>query len=127
MTCQDSKCAKALIAKAEALYNICDFEHSLMLFIRGRRVAPDSSVAATGVSKSTKTILNKISHQDVFFFKNSKHFFDFLRKDGSESVEKFLKNENKFKYAVSLKTITNAGIKGVSEELSQKVSKYLIL
>ena len=30
-----------------------------MLFIRGRSVAPDSSEAATGVSKSTKTILNK--------------------------------------------------------------------
>ena len=24
---QDPRCSKALIAKAEALYNICDFEH----------------------------------------------------------------------------------------------------
>ena len=110
-----------MIAKAEALYNICDFEHSLMLFIRGRRVAPDSAVAATGVSKSTKTILNKVSHQDVFLFKNSKHFFDFLRKEGFESVEKFIKNENKFKYAVSIKSLT--GLAGVTQQLCKKVQK----
>ena len=36
MLWQDPRCSKALIAKAEALYNICDFEHSLMLFIRCR-------------------------------------------------------------------------------------------
>ena len=70
---------------------------SLMLFIRGRSVAPDSSVAANGVSKSTKTILNKISNPDIFFFMHSKTFFDFLRKEGAEAVDKFMKNEVKFK------------------------------
>ena len=70
---------------------------SLMLFIRGRAVAPDSAVAANGVSKSTKTILNKISNPDIFFFMHSKTFFDFLRKDGAEAVDKFMKNEIKFK------------------------------
>ena len=68
-----------------------------MLFIRGRAVAPDSAVAANGVSKSTKTILNKISNPDIFFFMHSKTFFDFLRKDGAEAVDKFMKNEIKFK------------------------------
>ena len=73
------------------------FIFSLMLFIRGRAVAPDSAVAANGVSKSTKTILNKISNPDIFFFMHSKTFFDFLRKDGAEAVDKFMKNEIKFK------------------------------
>ena len=73
------------------------FIFSLMLFIRGRAVAPDSAVAANGVSKSTKTILNKISNPDIFFFMHSKTFFDFLRKDGAEAVDKFMKNEMKFK------------------------------
>ena len=68
-----------------------------MLFIRGRSVAPDSSVAANGVSKSTKTILNKISNPDIFFFMHSKTFFDFLRKDGADAVNKFMRNEIKFK------------------------------
>ena len=103
-----------MIAKAEALYNICDFEHSLMLFMRSKVVAPDSSVATTGISKCTKTILNKLSSQDVFFFKNSKHFFDFLRKDGSMSVEKYLNNENNFKVAVAVKAFTMGNIKSTA-------------
>lgn len=32
--CQNTRSSKALLAKAESLYNTCDFEHSLMLFIR---------------------------------------------------------------------------------------------
>ena len=124
----DPWCSKALIAKAEALYNICDFEHrcfysflhfkikldlilSLMLFIRGRSVAPDSSVAANGVSKSTKTILNKISNPDIFFFMHSKTFFDFLRKDGSDAVNKFMKNEIKFKLKMMAALRSNANSK----------------
>ena len=31
----DKKFVKALLVKAEALYNTCDFEHALVLFHRG--------------------------------------------------------------------------------------------
>ena len=118
---QDRWSSKALIAKAEALYNICNFEHSLVLFTRARVVAPDSGVASNGVSKSTKTILNKISRSDVFSFKHSRTFFDFLRREGPLSVDKFIRNENKFKVAVALKTsiakCSVAGMKNVVESL----------
>ena len=82
-----------------------------MLFMRSKVVAPDSSVAGTGISKCTKTILNKLSSQDVFFFKNSKYFFDFLRKEGGHSVEKYLNNENNFKVAVAVKALTMSNSK----------------
>ena len=98
-----------------------------MLFIRGRSVAPDSSEAATGVSKSTKTILNKISNPDIFFFMHSKTFFDFLRKDGSDAVTKFMRNEIKFKLKMmaALKSKVHSKVekkneKGMHEKLSVK-------
>ena len=119
-----------MIAKAEALYNICDFEHSLVLFTRAKKVAPDSAIAQNGVSKSTKTILNKISNQSIFTFKNSRTFYDFLRREGPTSVEKFMNNENKFKIAVALKAsiakCQKPGIQNVVESINSekvKVSK----
>ena len=42
---KDPNCVKAVIAKAESLYNTCDFEHALVLFIRGQFLAPDLSIA----------------------------------------------------------------------------------
>ena len=101
-----------------------------MLFIRGRAVAPDSAVAANGVSKSTKTILNKISNPDIFFFVHSKTFFDFLRKDGSEAVNKFMKNEIKFKLKMmaALRSKANSNVgkkneKGATEKLTVKPNR----
>ena len=103
---------------------------SLMLFIRGRSVAPDSSVAANGVSKSTKTILNKISNPDIFFFIHSKTFFDFLRKDGADAVNKFMKNEIKFKLKMmaALRSKANSKTakrdeKGTEEKLAVKPNR----
>ena len=100
---------------------------SLMLFIRGRSVAPDSSVASNGVSKSTKTILNKISNPDIFFFMHSKTFFDFLRKD---AVNKFMKNEIKFKLKMmaALRSKANSKTakrdeKGTEEKLAVKPNR----
>ena len=101
-----------------------------MLFIRGRSVAPDSSVGANGVSKSTKTILNKISNPDIFFFMHSKTFFDFLRKDGADAVNKFMKNEIKFKLKMmaALRSKANSKTekrdeKGTEEKLAVKPNR----
>ena len=66
-------------------------------------VSPDSVVAATGISKSKKTILNKTRQKEVFFFSGSKHVLDFLRKEGEGSVDSFLNDENKFKFCVAMK------------------------
>lgn len=37
--------------KAEALYNLCEFEHSLVAFCRGRRLAPDKESFSNGMVK----------------------------------------------------------------------------
>ena len=68
-------------------------------------VSPDSTEATNGISKSKKTILIKTEAEDVFFFKRSGQ--DFLRKNGSGSVESYLNDEDKFRAAVTLKTINH--------------------
>ena len=67
-------------------------------------MSPDCTEAANGISKSKKTILNKIRADDVFFFRKSGTLFDFLRKKGSGSVESYLNDEEKFRVSVTLKT-----------------------
>ena len=49
--------------KAESLYNICDFEHSLVLFTRGQYLSPDSSLVKNGISKCRK-IYNEIKDEN---------------------------------------------------------------
>ena len=87
---QDPKCVKAIIAKAESLYNICDFEYSLLLFTRGHFLAPDSSLLQTGVMKCKKTISNKLCQEDIFFVSGAKYFIDYLRREGKGGVDDFL-------------------------------------
>ena len=92
---KDPNGVKALIAKAESLYNTCDFEHALMLFIRGKFLASESSIVKNGMSKCSKTIVNKIKDQDIFFFSGSKYFFDHLRNEGDGSVDSYLNGKEK--------------------------------
>ena len=80
---------------------------------RSLTAAPDSAVAANGVSKSTKTILNKLAPNDVFFFFHSKNFIDFLRREGPEALEKFMSDERriKIKLGAACKTFFGPGSK----------------
>jgi hypothetical protein len=84
---------KAIIAKAESLYNICDFEDALLLFTRGQNLAPDSSLVQTGILKGKKTISNKLYDENIFFFTGSEYFIDHLRREGKDGVEAFLNGE----------------------------------
>ena len=105
---------KAIIAKAESLYNICDFEHALVLFIRGQYLAPDSSVVENGILKCKKTIINKIDDDDVFFFTGSKLFFDHLRREGDGAVDAFIAGaDQSFRAVSSLAAIKRKCIKGI--------------
>ena len=67
-------------------------------------VTPDSPEATSGISKSKKTILNKTRADDVFFFRRSGTFFNFLRKEGCGSVESYLTDKDKFRAGVTLAT-----------------------
>lgn len=51
---------KAIYQKAEALYYLGDFEHSLVFFHRGLHIRPDHEKFKLGVHKAQKAIENAI-------------------------------------------------------------------
>ena len=53
---RDKKNVDALLVKAEALYNQCFFEHGLILFHRGKSLAPENEQFRLGIQKCHKTI-----------------------------------------------------------------------
>ena len=92
-----------------------------MLFIRGQFLSPDSSLAENGILKCKKTIINKISDEDVFFFSGSKYFFDHLRKEGTGSVDSYLKGEDKsFRATTTLAAIKRRSVKETKKEKCEK-------
>ena len=56
---------RAVLYMAEALYNLCEFEYSLMGYQRAARLAQDNETAQMGVVKCKKTITGNLQ-QDVF-------------------------------------------------------------
>lgn len=65
-------------------------------------VTPDSPEATNGISKSKKTILNKTRDDDVFSFRRSGTFFNFLRTEGCGSVESYLNDKDKLRADLTL-------------------------
>ena len=122
---QDPECVKAVLAKAESLYNICDFEHALVLFIRGKYLAPDSSLAANGIMKCKKTILNKISDVDLFFFSGSKYLFDFFRNEGNRSIDSYINDEGRsFRVTTALANIQRKSVKEEKKGRHERCEKH---
>ena len=109
--------------KAESLYNICDFEHSLVLFTRGQYLSPDSSLVKNGISKCRKTIINKIYNENVFSFPGSANFFDFLREEGEEATDSYINGViHTFKSASNLAAIKQRSMK-IKERNERKNKK----
>ena len=106
---QDPVCVQATTVKAESLYNLCKFEHSLKIFTQGRQLAPDSEKLHAGILKCRKTILDKLEHPDIFFFPGSHTFVDSLQKGGVAAVDNFLNDQTSEKYYRSSPSMTNTG------------------
>ena len=104
---------------------MCDFEHSLALFIRGKYLAPDSPLAGNGIMKCKKTILNKISGEDLFFFSGSKYFFDFFRNEGNSSIDSYLNEEERsFRVTTALANIQRKIVKEERRGQHEKHKKH---
>ena len=110
------------MVKAESLYNICDFEHALVLFTRGKALIPDFEGIQSGILKCRKTILNKVDPDEVFFFSGSKHFIDYLRKQGSGAVDAFIQDDNTDKNWKKTFALVNLNAKkGNKDDLAQRM------
>jgi len=58
---------KAILAKAEALYHLGDFEHSLVYYHRGQRLRPEQNAFRLGVQKAQEAIENCIGSESAHF------------------------------------------------------------
>ncbi len=83
---------RAMLIKAEALYNTCDFEHALVLFHRGRIVFPENETFRLGIQKCRKAIETTLSSDFNFIctgvnalFKRMGKVFD---KEDAEAAER---------------------------------------
>ena len=102
---QDPKNLTALVTKAECLYCLCKFEHALVFYNRAIQLSPNSKKLAKEKDKCEKTILNTLSGKNVFNFKGSHNFIDFVT--DSSSMMKLDEEENILKLfagAVCLKS-----------------------
>ena len=79
-----------MLTKAGALYELCEFEHSLKFFTRAHFLTADSGIAKDGKLKCRKTILNRLEDEKAFSFQGASEFIDMLRKNGPGSTEKYL-------------------------------------
>ena len=70
---------QALITKAECLYNLCKFEHALVFYSRALRISPKCKKLEKEKEKCEKTILNKLTGTEVFYFKGSERLINYLR------------------------------------------------
>jgi len=65
----------SLYVRAEALYNMCQFEHALVAYTRGLKVAPDFTGFLQGMKKCRKTIHDCVGHTNLFSFPRNTSFF----------------------------------------------------
>lgn len=71
---------KAILIKAEGLYNMCQFELALVFFHQGQNLAPDFEDFRLGIQKCRKTIQDTVSNPDVFNMDGLQGMFNILRK-----------------------------------------------
>ena len=71
---------KGILIKAEALFNLCYFEHAMVLFHRGRVMFPESEEFRFGVHKCRKTILDGVSRGSIYLGGGVMTMFRVMRK-----------------------------------------------
>ena len=86
----EPKNTKAVLFKAEALFNLCQFEAALMYFHRGQVLNPDLDDFRFGIQKSRKTITDAMKDETVFTFDGVERLFHILR--GNIDIQDRTKN-----------------------------------
>ena len=90
----DHKHVGAMLIKAESLYNLCQFEHAMVLFHRGEVLAPEKEEFRLGVQKCRTTITDGMRGTDIFNVEGANMLFTFLRR----SAEIKASDTTKYRY-----------------------------
>ena len=94
----DANYIPAVLIKGESLYNICDFEHAMVVFYTGLQIMKTHAGFKSGIVKCKKTILNTLDHDDIFSFDGSEEFYEDLRgriKVDEDYISKYATDESK--------------------------------
>ena len=71
--------SKALLIKAESLFNLCQFELALVYFHRGQSLNPELDDFRLGIQKCRKTITATVQDDRIFHLQGIESMFKLLR------------------------------------------------
>lgn len=77
---QEPKNTKAILIKAEGLFNLCQFELALVFFHRGQVLNWDANDFRLGIQKCRKTIQDTVQDATVFHYSGLDGMFSILRR-----------------------------------------------
>ena len=124
----------AIHIKGESLYNICDFEHAMVVFYTGLRLMKTHSGFKSGIVKSKKTILNTLDDSTIFNFNGCKEFIQELQNNVKSDVHfitSFIMNEKQInglqlpEFHKSHEDVTGASSRSVSRASSSRPTSSL--
>ena len=78
---KEPKNCKAILVKAEGLFNLCQFELALVFFHRGQALSPDLESFRLGIQKCRRTIQETVKDNSVFAFNGVLGMFSILRRN----------------------------------------------
>ena len=88
--------SEAQFVMAEALYNMCQFEHALVAYNQGTKLIPEIPGFHLGMEKCKETIINIIRRPDLFTFEGHEDFFNDLQyalKTDKDAIKNFIHND----------------------------------
>ncbi|XP_071746718.1 uncharacterized protein [Lepeophtheirus salmonis] len=88
----DPNCVRGILAKAEAMYQLGNFEHALKYFYRGLQLRPELNSFVVGIRKSRDAISNCLSRKFGFNFDSMKHEISQIEKE-TRMIEIFQEKE----------------------------------
>ena len=64
--CTRKQSIEAMRVKADSLFNLCDFEHALVTYYRGKKLAPGNPKFEKGIDNCEETIRRLLEKKDCF-------------------------------------------------------------
>ena len=97
--CTKKQSLTAMRVKADSLFNLCDFEHALVMYHKGRNLAPRNSQFEKGIDNCEETIKRLLNNKEVFNYVGTILFTDRINKSMATQTTFSMKivAANKFK------------------------------
>jgi tetratricopeptide (TPR) repeat protein len=64
--CTKKQSIRAIRVKADSMFNLCDFEHALVTYYKGKKLAPGNPKFEKGIDNCEETINSLLENKEVF-------------------------------------------------------------